>query len=94
MSLDPRVRNEYILRAANEAIQLNRNSQPNRLLMFLCECSAPACDVELELTLEEYTTVRSHGARFAVARDHQQDEIERILDEFDRFTVVEKSSAP
>lgn len=93
MSIDPRVRKEAILRAANEAIQLSRNSPPNQLLMFLCECSAPGCDVELELTLEEYTTVRSHGARFAVASGHEQEEIERILDEFDRYTVVAKVAA-
>ena len=93
MSLDPRVRNEYVLRAANEAIQDSRNSPPNQLLVFLCECSAPGCDVELELTLEEYTAVRSHGARFAVASGHELEEIERILDEFDRYTVVAKEAA-
>lgn len=94
MSLDPRVRNEYVLRAANEAIQDSRNSPPNQLLVFLCECSAPDCDDELELTLEEYTTVRSHRAHFAVARGHEvEKEIERVLDEFDRYTVVAKRAA-
>ena len=32
MSIDPRDRNEYLLRAANEAIQLNRDSPSDQLL--------------------------------------------------------------
>lgn len=94
MSIDPRDRNEYLLRAANEAIQLNRDSPSDQLLAFLCECSALDCDDELELTLEEYTTVRSHRAHFAIARGHEvEKEIERVLDEFDRYTVVAKRAA-
>lgn len=90
MKVDPRERNERILRAANEAIQSSRNSRPNRLQTFLCECSELDCDVDLQLTLEEYMTLRSHKGRFAVARHHEEEDIERVIDAFDRYTVVAK----
>ena len=93
LSVDPRERNEHILRAANEAIQQTRSSRRNQLLTFLCECSTAECDVDVELTLDEYTMIRGHSDRFAVALGHEDDAIERVLDEFDRYTVVEKRQA-
>jgi actin-related protein len=82
-----------MLRAANEAIQVNRHSPSDELLTFLCECSATDCLIDLELTLLEYTSVRSDNLHFAVASGHETTEIERVVDEFDRYTVVAKMPA-
>ena len=83
------VRNEKIYRAANRSVDHNRPTRPDELLLFLCECSDLECDTEIELTQREYTTVRRGELRFAVAPDHE-DGHERVVDEFDRYTVVEK----
>ncbi|HEY7197554.1 MAG TPA: hypothetical protein VH306_10225 [Gaiellaceae bacterium] len=87
-----RVQNEKVFRAANQAIERNRQaveSANGELLVFLCECSDEACRVDVELTREEYGQVRAGNLRFLVASGHA-DPLERVLDEFDRYTVVEK----
>jgi hypothetical protein len=84
-----RVANQSVFRAANQAVQRNREPDPHELLIFLCECSDLACRDDIELTLDEYGTVRSGQLRFAVATGHE-DGHERVLHEFDRYTVVEK----
>lgn len=84
-----RLANESVFREANQAVQRNREPDPSRLLVFLCECSDLECRDDIELTLDEYGAVRSSRLRFAVALGHE-DARERVLDEFDRYTVVEK----
>lgn len=81
--------NEITFRAANEAIDRNRNPR-NVLLEFLCECSDSDCKAKIELTQEEYESVRRHPTHFALAAGHERSEYDRIVDEFDRYTLVQK----
>jgi hypothetical protein len=46
--------------------------------------------VDIELTLGEYTSVRTNDSHFALAGGHEDLDIERVVDEFDRYTIVEK----
>lgn len=89
LTADRHLRDERIYKAANQAVDRNRPAPRNELLGFLCECSDTSCKAELELTQAEYLTVRQGKLRFAVAPGHENG-LERVLDEFDRFTVVEK----
>lgn len=50
-----------------------------------------ACTHDVELTRAEYTTVRRGALRFAVVAGHE-DGVERVVDEIDRCTVVEKTA--
>ena len=93
MSTDARGRNEYIFRAANDAVQANRETPSDELLAFLCECSSTACEADIDLTVAEYATLRTSERRFAIATGHEDLEIERVVDEFDRYTVVEKQAS-
>lgn len=92
MSTTESVRTEKRFRAANEAVERHRASVDGELLRFLCECSDLACTDDVELTRTEYATVRRGTLRFAVVTGHEDGE-ERVLDEFDRYTVVEKTAA-
>lgn len=58
--------------------------------LFICECSNTACAESLELTAEEYETVRAHPTRFVVKPGHQLAGIERVVDGNGAFLVVEK----
>ena len=90
MSIDSaRVANEKVFREANQALQRHRELDAHGLLVFLCECSDLACREDIELTLDEYGGVREGEHRFALATGHE-DGLERVLDAFDRYTVVEK----
>jgi hypothetical protein len=54
-----------------------------------CECRDPACREVLSATAGEYESVRVHATRFIVAANHENPEIERIVEEHARFAVVE-----
>lgn len=92
MSTRESIRTEKCFRAANQAVERHRLSVDGELLRFLCECSNLACADDVELTRTEYATVRRGTLRFAVVTGHEDGE-ERVLDEFDRYTVVEKTAA-
>jgi hypothetical protein len=86
---DIRAQNEITFRAANAAIDRNRHPR-NVLLEFLCECSDGDCKAMIELTQNEYESVRRHPTHFALAPGHERNEHDRIVDEFDRYTLVQK----
>lgn len=86
-----RAQNEAIFRAGNEAIVQNiPDSEP--VLPLICECGASECLEAIQVSPSEYEAVRSHPARFVLSVGHQ-DETERVVDEFDRYSVVEKTGA-
>ena len=57
---------------------------------YVCECSYGACTAVLALTRAEYEGVRAEGTHFAIAVNHENPEIDRIVSENERFAVVEK----
>ena len=59
---------------------------------WICECADPTCSERIMLTPEEYEAVRSDPRRFAVAsgEGHFDGHIERLVEQHDRFWVVEK----
>ena len=83
--------NEAIFRAANEALRRSGSKQPG-LMTFICECGDASCRDDIRMTCEEYAEVRRSDARFLLARGHEDDG-DRVLDERDRFTIVEKVGA-
>ena len=86
-----RARNEAIFRAGNEAIVRNTPSA-EPLLTLICECGTSDCLETIDVAPSEYEAVRSHSARFVLSVGHQ-DETETVIDEFDRYSVVEKTGA-
>jgi hypothetical protein len=56
---------------------------------FRCECGDEGCTEVIRLTLAEYESVRDCPTRFAVARNHENPESEQLVEEHQRFTVVE-----
>ena len=59
--------------------------------IYLCECGDGTCTAPILLTLTEYEAVRSEPTRFAIALDHENPEIDSVLVEYERYTVVDKS---
>jgi len=87
-------RNESLFREVNEAIERLQHelgdSDPTSTAQFLCECSRYRCTDRIELTLSEYTEVRSDESHFVIVPSHLNPEIERIVRETDDYAVVEK----
>lgn len=89
------VRNEARFRDSNERILAASESfgvAPDELLPFLCECADVRCTTILQLTLHEYEQVRRNPVHFVNARGHETTARGwvRVIDEFDRYTIVEK----
>ena len=57
---------------------------------FLCECGTTECSERVHLTLAEYEALRANPLRFAIVPGHEIPEVERVVEEHERFTVIEK----
>ena len=57
---------------------------------FICECSNARCTSILQLTLEEFGQIRDHPGRFVVVPGHVVADFRRVVEETDRFAVLER----
>ena len=81
-------------REDNESTARARASAPTdgRMSSFRCECTDPGCTRKIRLTLAEYESVRAYATHFAIARNHENPESEQLIEEHERFAVVETVS--
>jgi hypothetical protein len=92
-------RNEALLREVNERIRAidedaGQWADPQQRFAFQCECGrGDACSERVTMTLSEYERVRSQRDRFAVAPGHQASDIEEVVEQNDRFVIVDKRDA-
>ena len=56
---------------------------------FRCECGDAGCSRTISLTTAEYARVRSCATHFAVALNHENPESEQVVEENERYAVVE-----
>lgn len=98
--VDPRhewiARNEVLFRSVNENIeQLSEDVEArgwptaDRQIEFHCECGR-SCDEQVRMTLSEYKGVRAERDRFVVVPHHVTRDIERVVEQNDRYAVVDK----
>jgi hypothetical protein len=88
-SKDRFARNEAIFREVNERVAEFTDSEA-RMTSFLCECGNLDCVEEVPLTDAEYMKLRSNAATFAVVPGHALGDVETVIEETDRFHIVEK----
>jgi hypothetical protein len=90
---DQEVRNESRSRERNEWIAETRDAltfEHASTEVYVCECSDPLCRDRISLTRPEYEAVRGYPTRFAIATDHENPEVDQLVSEGGRFTVVQK----
>lgn len=91
--LEQEATNETVFRAMNEWSEDAYDAYPHidhRIDTYLCECSDRRCTEPISLTRAEYEAVRAEPVRFAIALNHENPEIDRVLFENPRFATVEK----
>ena len=90
---DQEATNETVFRNMNEWT-LEATAAPlstdQRIATYLCECSDRRCTEPIDLTRQEYEAVRAVPVRFAIALNHENPEIDRVLFENQRYATVEK----
>ncbi len=89
-------RNEGLMRAVNDQIAaLDEHATgwaaPEQQFEFQCECGETrGCERRLLMTLDEYERVRHERDGFAVALGHENGQLERVVEQTDRYVVVDK----
>jgi hypothetical protein len=81
-------RNQALWRHVNERIGALIDDAQNP--EFICECAQLDCTEKLQMTIAEYEAVRESPRRFPIAPGHQFEEFEHVIEENDRFMIVEK----
>ncbi len=80
--------------AENEAYwrQVNELAppEPGMLNAVFCECGRLGCGDRLMMTLDEYDAVRAQSTTFVVVPGHELEDVERVVESAERYTVVEK----
>lgn len=85
------VENEVRFRNANEAIETASDVHGHQAMeVYICECSDAGCTAPISLTRIEYEDIRANGSWFAIATDHENPEIDRVIEENARFSTVAK----
>jgi hypothetical protein len=85
--------NQTVFREMNEWTKgaLDEGKIDSLIDSYLCECSDRRCTDPIELTRPEYEAVRAEPINFAIAHNHENPEVDHVLAEHERFTVVAKS---
>ena len=92
MARDPRERNEALFREINERIEdVGTALAPDDMPMeFLCECDDQDCVEKVSATRVEYEAIRAVATHFVVLPGHENPGVEHVVQETERFLVVEK----
>jgi hypothetical protein len=61
---------------------------------FICECSSTRCTAIVQLTLDEFEHIRERPDHFVVVPGHVVADFRRVVEETDRFAVLEKGGVP
>ncbi len=94
--LQGEVENQVRFRDFNEWIKASNDRMATDRVIeeFICECSDGNCRQVIMLTRLEYESVRAHGAQFAIALNHENPELDRVLSQNERFATSEKLPGP
>jgi hypothetical protein len=83
--------NQNIFRAGNEAVRANAGTDVDGIVL-ICECGDEECLERIGVRRDEYEAVRANPRAFVLARGHEErgDDAAVVIDETERFVVIEK----
>lgn len=83
--------NEAVFRQINEGIERGQwPGEEDSPVGFRCECARLGCNEVIELSVNEYESVRASPRRFIVVPGHERPETERVVERRSAYLVVEK----
>jgi len=82
-------RTESLFRNVNERIAESAPRESEDAL-FVCECHDTDCTERIEAPLGVYEDVRSDGTQFLLLPGHEDERVERVVEERPRYEVVRK----
>ena len=85
---------ETLFRDANERIAESvRNLSLQGRAPFICECKNERCTDFMPLALEEYEAARAHPGRFLTVPGHQLSVPAEIVEQNERFSLLQRPDA-
>ena len=93
-----RIANERIHIDYNEWLKVNLEKMFSRhknefQIHFVCECSDHDCSQRIDLSLTEYSRLRSMDRCYVVVKGHQDLDIEQVIGSNTIFEIVQKDLA-
>lgn len=82
-------RTQSLFRDVNERIVRITDALPG--IEVMCECADERCKATIVLSQDEYDATRRIPTHFVVRPGHIAHDIERIVENHEHYTVVEKS---
>jgi|tagenome__1003787_1003787.scaffolds.fasta_scaffold20705572_2 hypothetical protein len=84
-------RRQSLFREVNERIdELAESYDLRDEMTILCECASERCSEPIAMSAPEYEALRSIPTHFAVLAGHEVPAFERVVEQNDRYVVVEK----
>jgi hypothetical protein len=82
--------NEATSRDINDRIEQAHANSPDDHFRILCECGRSDCERVIAITVPEYEALRSDARDFEIVTSHVMLDVEDIVRDTERFTVVRK----
>ncbi len=86
--------NELLFRSVNERINELGQLWQSESFEIVCECGDGGCFERIDVTTDDYESVREQPRRFMVRAGHEQRELEDVVATHDAYVVVEKPATP
>ena len=80
--------NERVAEVATHFVEVETSAEQ---INFACECGRATCAEPISMTMVEYEAIRAESTHFAVVPEHEQPEIEVVIERHPTYFVVEKS---
>ena len=86
-------RNEDLFRKVNDQIEGVNEAfgTITGTMSILCECGKLECIEQIDLTIDEYRRLRADPTRFAVMPGHELPDVERVVERYESYYVVQKT---
>jgi hypothetical protein len=81
---------ESLFRDVNERIAESAQRFDSDDASFVCECGDPECTERVGAPLDAYEEVRADGTTFLLVPGHEDERVERVVEERRRYNVVRK----
>jgi hypothetical protein len=79
--------NERVAEVATHFVDVETQTEP---IDFTCECGRAECAEPIPMTMAEYEAIRAEPTHFAVVPEHEQPEMEVVIERHPTYFVVEK----
>jgi hypothetical protein len=87
--------NEKLFREVNERVaQMHPGFQSGPDPEWVCECGDETCFEKVAISLDQYHEIRARNNWFFVKPGHEKLDVERIIEDRDRYLLVEKDGLP